>query len=161
MSTHVTPADLAAALGRIHPDAVDAHLRFLSHPLMEGRGPGTRGGDTAQEYIRAQFRRATRTHFSGGEIEDSCTMSLSRELDQGAAARELGTDGDLIEETLDRQLFRLRRAVPFEECRDWALNGEQAKCEIDERLELLDLRFERGQSCVRFGRGAWKWEVHG
>jgi Zn-dependent M28 family amino/carboxypeptidase len=57
MSTHAPDAALSAALDRIRPEAVDAHLRFLSHPLMEGRAPGTRGGDTAQEYIRAQFRR--------------------------------------------------------------------------------------------------------
>ena len=40
-------------------------------------------------FLRAQFRRATGAHFTGGEIEDPCAMSLSRELDQGAAAREL------------------------------------------------------------------------
>jgi Zn-dependent M28 family amino/carboxypeptidase len=66
MSTHVSDADLSAALDRIRPEAVDAHLRFLSHPLMEGRGPGTRGGDTAQEYIRAQFRHMGLQPASGG-----------------------------------------------------------------------------------------------
>jgi hypothetical protein len=27
------------ALDRIHPDVIDAHLRFLSHTLLEGRAP--------------------------------------------------------------------------------------------------------------------------
>lgn len=48
---------LATALDGIRPDKIDAHLRFLSHPLLEGRAPGTRGGQLAAEYIRAQFAR--------------------------------------------------------------------------------------------------------
>jgi len=48
---------LSQALDRIRPETVDAHLRFLSHPLLEGRAPGTRGGQLAVEYIRAQFQR--------------------------------------------------------------------------------------------------------
>jgi len=31
------------------------HTRFLSHDLLEGRGPGTRGDDLARYYIAAQF----------------------------------------------------------------------------------------------------------
>lgn len=45
------------ALERIRPETIDAHLRFLSHRLLEGRAPGTRGGEVAQEYIRAQMQR--------------------------------------------------------------------------------------------------------
>jgi hypothetical protein len=33
-------------------------VRFLSSDLLEGRGPGTRGGDLATEYIATQFARA-------------------------------------------------------------------------------------------------------
>jgi Zn-dependent M28 family amino/carboxypeptidase len=35
--------------------AMDAHLRFLSNDLLEGRAPATRGGRIAAEYIAAQF----------------------------------------------------------------------------------------------------------
>ena len=48
---------LAAALEQVSPRAIDAHLRFLSHPLLEGRAPGTRGGTLAMEYIAAQLER--------------------------------------------------------------------------------------------------------
>lgn len=48
---------LRAALDAVTPAAVDAHLRFLSHPLLEGRAPGTRGGTLAMEYIAAQMER--------------------------------------------------------------------------------------------------------
>ncbi len=34
---------------------IDAHLRFLSSDLLEGRAPGTRGGKLATEYIAAQL----------------------------------------------------------------------------------------------------------
>ena len=35
---------------------IDAHLRFLSHDLLEGRAPATRGGRLAAEYIAAQLQ---------------------------------------------------------------------------------------------------------
>ncbi|HEX6107395.1 MAG TPA: M28 family peptidase [Gemmatimonadales bacterium] len=34
-----------------------AHLEFLADDALEGRAPGTRGGDAAAAYIAAQFRR--------------------------------------------------------------------------------------------------------
>jgi hypothetical protein len=34
-----------------------AHLEFLADDVLEGRAPGTRGGDAAAKYIAAQFRR--------------------------------------------------------------------------------------------------------
>jgi hypothetical protein len=36
--------------------AMDAHLRYLADDLLEGRGPGTRGGMLAAKYIAAQFQ---------------------------------------------------------------------------------------------------------
>jgi Zn-dependent M28 family amino/carboxypeptidase len=42
----------------IRADALRAHLRYLASPLLEGRAPGTRGGDLAAHYIAAQFERA-------------------------------------------------------------------------------------------------------
>jgi len=40
---------------RITTEEIDAHLRFLSSDLLEGRAPGTRGGRLAAEYIAAQL----------------------------------------------------------------------------------------------------------
>ncbi|MCY1015260.1 M28 family metallopeptidase [Pyxidicoccus sp. MSG2] len=50
----VTPAEKAAS-AVIVPDVLRAHVRFLAHDLLEGRGPGTRGDALAQAYIAAQF----------------------------------------------------------------------------------------------------------
>src|SRR5271168_1470003 len=50
----VSPAARQAAAS-IDPEKIRAHVRFLSSDLLEGRGPGKRGGELAAEYIAAQF----------------------------------------------------------------------------------------------------------
>ena len=42
----------------IDPEKIRAHVRFLASDLLEGRGPGTRGGQLAAEYIATQFALA-------------------------------------------------------------------------------------------------------
>jgi Zn-dependent M28 family amino/carboxypeptidase len=44
-----------AAMETISPERIRAHVRFLAHDLLEGRGTGQRGGDIAAEYIATQF----------------------------------------------------------------------------------------------------------
>ncbi|MGH7608155.1 MAG: peptidase M28, partial [Gemmatimonadales bacterium] len=52
------PRALSAQAGTfdVSTAAMDAHLRFLSSDLLEGRAPATRGGRLASEYITAVFR---------------------------------------------------------------------------------------------------------
>lgn len=69
--------DLEAALRRIRPGVIDAHLRFLAHPLLEGRAPGTRGGDLAAEYIRAQFRRIGLRPVRGSDFQPVPLVGLT------------------------------------------------------------------------------------
>src|SRR4029079_15174456 len=47
---------VAAAELAITEAALKAHIRFLADDLLEGRGPGSRGGELAQRYIAAQFQ---------------------------------------------------------------------------------------------------------
>jgi Zn-dependent M28 family amino/carboxypeptidase len=49
------PGTAIAALQKIDPERIRAHVRFLAHDLLEGRGTGQRGGDIAAEYIATQF----------------------------------------------------------------------------------------------------------
>ncbi len=49
------PADVAATMRGIDAEHIRAHVRFLSHDLLEGRGTGARGGDIAAQYIATQF----------------------------------------------------------------------------------------------------------
>jgi Zn-dependent M28 family amino/carboxypeptidase len=48
----------AAVNQSIDPERIRAHVKFLSHDLLEGRGTGLRGGDLAAEYIATQFALA-------------------------------------------------------------------------------------------------------
>src|SRR6478735_7561473 len=54
ISIHFPPAAITA-FQKIDAERIRAHVRFLSHDLLEGRGTGQRGGDIAAEYIAAQF----------------------------------------------------------------------------------------------------------
>jgi Zn-dependent M28 family amino/carboxypeptidase len=54
VSVHFPPAAIAA-FQKIDAERIRAHVRFLSHDLLEGRGTGQRGGDIAAEYIATQF----------------------------------------------------------------------------------------------------------
>jgi len=52
------PLAARTAAASIDPEKIRAHVRFLSLDLLEGRGPGTRGGELAAEYIATQFALA-------------------------------------------------------------------------------------------------------
>jgi Zn-dependent M28 family amino/carboxypeptidase len=49
------PANVSASMQSIDAHRIAEHVRFLSNDLLEGRAPGTRGGDIAANYIAAQF----------------------------------------------------------------------------------------------------------
>src|SRR5258708_38665389 len=49
------PANATASMQTIDAHRIAEHVRFLSSDLLEGRGPGTRGGDLAANYIAAQY----------------------------------------------------------------------------------------------------------
>jgi len=65
-----SPGDIDQAAAWIEENALRAHIRFLADDLLEGRGPGSRGGQLATRYIAAQFEAlglepasAERTYF--------------------------------------------------------------------------------------------------
>ena len=47
----------AKVAGAVDQRVLQAHLEFLADDALEGRRPGTRGGDLAAKYIAAQFQR--------------------------------------------------------------------------------------------------------
>jgi Zn-dependent M28 family amino/carboxypeptidase len=73
----IDPTTLDQALARIQPHVIDAHLRFLSHQLLEGRAPGTRGGTLAMEYIRGQFQRMGLEPVDGSYLQDVPMVGLT------------------------------------------------------------------------------------
>jgi Zn-dependent M28 family amino/carboxypeptidase len=49
------PPEVKSAEASVDGERIRAHVQFLSDDLLEGRGPGTRGGEIAAKYIAAQF----------------------------------------------------------------------------------------------------------
>ncbi len=49
------PTTVIASMRGINAHRIAEHVRFLADDLLEGRAPGTRGGDIAANYIAAQF----------------------------------------------------------------------------------------------------------
>lgn len=49
------PKAAQQAADSIDAEKIRAHVRFLASDLLEGRGPGVRGGNIAAEYIATQF----------------------------------------------------------------------------------------------------------
>ena len=49
------PAAVKAAEDSIDAEKIRAHVKFLADDLLEGRGPGVRGGELAAKYIATQF----------------------------------------------------------------------------------------------------------
>jgi Zn-dependent M28 family amino/carboxypeptidase len=54
-SESAPPDPLAQGLAAVTPHLIEAPLRLLADDLMEGRAPGTRGGDLAARYLASQF----------------------------------------------------------------------------------------------------------
>lgn len=93
-SAHVAPISAAE---------IDAHLRFLSSDLLEGRAPATRGGRLAAEYIASQLRASGVEPGSGGSYfqqvpidvvtADRSSMSITA---SGKAAVSLRHPDDVV-----------------------------------------------------------------
>src|ERR1700727_2580391 len=79
----VPPAARQAAAG-IDPEKIRAHVRFLSSDLLEGRGPGKRGGQLAAEYIATQFALAVAKPAgeNGSWFQAVPLMAVHTEVDQ-------------------------------------------------------------------------------
>lgn len=56
ISTSVASAQTSPAQNPISVEEIDAHIRFLSSDLLEGRAPATRGGDIAEQYIATELQ---------------------------------------------------------------------------------------------------------
>ncbi|MDE1176833.1 MAG: M28 family peptidase [Edaphobacter sp.] len=55
LSAQSIPPAVKSAESTVDGEKIRAHVKFLSDDLLEGRGPGTRGGEIAAQYIATQF----------------------------------------------------------------------------------------------------------
>ena len=76
----------------ITAEEIRAHTQYLARDELRGRAPGTRGGELAAEYIRAQFREMGlqplgASYFQEvplvGVTPDPATIELALEVDSG------------------------------------------------------------------------------
>ncbi|MFN0181197.1 MAG: M28 family peptidase [Gemmatimonadales bacterium] len=95
------PAD--PAVGRIQPNWIEPHVRFLSSALLRGRDTGTPGAELAARYVAAEFGRLGLKAFGGDGgyllpvplrqstvVEAATSASLTTR--QGTVALVLGRD---------------------------------------------------------------------
>ncbi len=60
-------------------DRIRAHVQFLASDLLEGRAPGTRGGQLATEYLATEFALiGARPAGETGAISRRCRWWASR-----------------------------------------------------------------------------------
>lgn len=57
VQAQAAPSPAARVAGAVDSNSVRAHLEFLADDALEGRRPGTRGGEIAARYIAAEFQR--------------------------------------------------------------------------------------------------------
>jgi len=116
--TAASSAQSGPALAEIDATRLDAHLRFLSHDLLEGRAPSTRGGQLAAEYLATQLAllgfapgASDGTYFQQvGIVESVVDPSFTLRVGAGAPFRylqdvvafsgkqaaEVRTDGEVV-----------------------------------------------------------------
>lgn len=98
----VVRADFEEARRSITAAEIRAHLYFLSADNLQGRAPGTRGGELAAEFIASQFLRIGLEPVGGeyfqtvpltGMTVDPTTLSLGFESDSERLAAHYPGDG--------------------------------------------------------------------
>ncbi|MDQ3208522.1 MAG: M20/M25/M40 family metallo-hydrolase [Gemmatimonadota bacterium] len=57
VQAQAAPSQATRVAGAVDSNSVRAHLEFLADDALEGRRPGTRGGEIAARYIAAEFQR--------------------------------------------------------------------------------------------------------
>jgi Zn-dependent M28 family amino/carboxypeptidase len=98
------PVAVKQAEGTIDAERIRAHVKFLADDLLEGRGPGVRGGELAAKYIATQFELDglkpggdngtyfQQVDFVGMKVKrDATTMQLVPKSGPGMTLR-FGTD---------------------------------------------------------------------
>jgi hypothetical protein len=97
----------------VRPEVIRSHMRFLADDLLEGRGTGTRGFQTAAAYVAAQFEAlglepafgetffqpVPLRHAEGIGAESSMTLYRGQQRAQLAYGVDFVTGGDIHRES--------------------------------------------------------------
>jgi hypothetical protein len=109
----ICAASLQADPRRIDPKAYLEHVKFLASENLEGRGNGSRGLESAAEYIAAKFREAGLepagdggTFFQGFEMTTGMAVepgnSVTLRSGRGAVRFEVGRDYQIVSTSGDQ-----------------------------------------------------------
>ena len=178
------PPAARAAAASIDPEKIRAHVRFLSLDLLEGRGPGTRGGELAAEYIATQFALAglqpagdDGTYFQHvplyavHTVEDKTTASFAVARAQGveeAIPLVYGRDIVLKDQTgrpeadIDAPIVFVGYGIDAPEYH-W---NDYAGVDVKGKVVLVivneppsnDAKFFKGKALTYYGRWTYKYE---
>lgn len=89
----------ATAAAQDPPDPITgaeirAHIHFLAHDLLEGRAPGSRGGELAAEYIGSQFMAAGLEPVDGSHFQPVPVVGVTVDPEQVRLGFEPVATGD-------------------------------------------------------------------
>jgi Zn-dependent M28 family amino/carboxypeptidase len=107
-----------AALAQVTDSSLRSHIRFLASDLLEGRGPGSRGDELAQQYIATQFESMGLLAAApqGGWFQ---SVPLVGVLSQAPKTLTFGREGQQLElKYLDDFIVTSGRPVPRVEVQD-------------------------------------------
>jgi Zn-dependent M28 family amino/carboxypeptidase len=173
------PPAAVTAMRSIDAERIRAHVKFLSHDLLEGRGTGQRGGDIAAEYIAAQFQLAglepagengsymQKVALMGVTTQPQTTFSM---VPQGAQPMQLTLRDDYVvtDETLsesadiDAEMIFVGYGIAAPEYGWDDYKGADVKGKVLLMLvnepPSTDEKFFKGAALTYYGRWTYKYE---
>ena len=166
-----------AAPPRFQTEQVRAHLRALAADAMEGRGPGTAGGEKAADYIAARFRDQGLepagdggTYFQEVPLVGMTTLpqtTLSLTTPKGTRPFKMGDDFTVNnqkltpEEKLEAPIvfvgFGIHNSQGWDDYKGVDLHGKVALLFVNEPESQSD-DFFMGRALTYSGRWTYKFE---
>jgi Zn-dependent M28 family amino/carboxypeptidase len=177
------PVAVKQAEGMIDAERIRAHVKFLADDLLEGRGPGVRGGELAAKYVATQFALDglqpggdngtyfQQVDFVGMTVKrDATTMELAPKGVAGMALR-FGTDyvvnnpRHTAEADIDAPIVFVGYGVTAPEF-GW---DDYAGVDVRGKVVLIivgdppsdDPKFFGGKALTYYGRWTYKYEQAG
>src|SRR6266508_860010 len=150
--------DAESAASQIDENKLRSHVKYLADDLLEGRGPGSRGGMLAAKYIAAQFEAlglepaaADRSFFQQAQMIGTRTdPSTKLTVKSDAAAAEFkfgdefvaGTDLEQAEIPINSEIISARYGV----------RAEPLRRQSADLLRPVDVQVRRGGAARRCRR---------
>ncbi len=173
------PPAVSSAMAGINGERMRAHVQFLSDDLLEGRGPGVRGGDLAAHYIAAQFELLgllpageNGTYFQSVNFKGVQTLPATTASVQPAngAAWTLSLAEDFVTSNqtqtstvdVDAPIVFVGYGIDAPEYRWNDYQGVDVKGKvvlvIVNEPQSKDLKFFTGEALTYYGRWVYKFE---